>query len=267
MPSTSRPRITAYVIGLCLLGVACTGSPQARLLEPFDVIERDDGSILIAERRANAIRVIDPITGASRVVAHIDAPRDIETNSDGRLLVASNRQIRSLDLATGLSEQILSAPEVILGFATTADGALYASVGGTTVIRRERDGSTGVVANGLDGVHGLLALPDGSVLLMESYAGNIRRLDPATHRTSILTSKLGNPAYAVRTRDGAIYVTEFSKSAVTRLYLDGTTELIASVPSPNGVAGARDGSLLIVTMPGRLWRVDPRTRVARRADS
>jgi streptogramin lyase len=92
MPSTSRPRIIAYVSGLCLLGVACTGSPQARLLEPFDVIERDDGTILIAERRANAIRVIDPVTGASRVVARIDAPRDIETNSDGRLLVASNRQ-------------------------------------------------------------------------------------------------------------------------------------------------------------------------------
>jgi sugar lactone lactonase YvrE len=156
---------------------------------------------------------------------------------------------------TGRTQRLLRAADVVLGVAVTADGTIYASEGGTTIVRRGQGGLREVVAQGFDGVHGMLATGSG-ILLAEAFGGRVLLLE-LDGSTRELARGLGNPSYLARARDGTIYLTEFTASRVSRLMADGTAQRVAAVPSPGGIAAAPGGSLLVVTLDGRVVRVAP----------
>ncbi|MER5456998.1 NHL domain-containing thioredoxin family protein [Micromonospora sp. NPDC002389] len=64
---------------------------------------------------------------------------------------------------------------------------------------------------------GVCALPDGSVLIADTYNGAVRRYDPATERVSTVATELGEPSDLVLTPDGAVLVVESSAHRITRL--------------------------------------------------
>jgi hypothetical protein len=70
-----------------------------------------------------------------------------------------------------------------------------------------------VLADGLNGVHGILSTAEG-VVICESYAGNVRLLAPDS-RLLTLASGLGNPSYAAPGPDGGVYLTEFSANRLS----------------------------------------------------
>jgi DNA-binding beta-propeller fold protein YncE len=235
--------------------------PRVRLQEPFDVLALNARRALVADRRANAVLLLDLRRRTGRRFVRMREPRAFARLPGGRIAVASGRDVLALHPRTGRTQRLLRAAAVVLGVAVTADGTIYASEGGTTIIRRGQGGLREVVAQGFDGVHGMLATGSG-ILLAEAFGGRVLllQLDRSTRE---LARGLGNPSYIARARDGTIYLTEFSGSRVSRLMADGTAQRVAAVSSPGGIAAAPGGSLLVVTLDGRVVSVAPASGATR----
>jgi thiol-disulfide isomerase/thioredoxin len=64
---------------------------------------------------------------------------------------------------------------------------------------------------------GVCALPDGSVLVADTYNGAVRRFDPASDSVSTVTGDLAEPSDLVLGADGAVLVVESAGHRLTRL--------------------------------------------------
>ncbi len=64
---------------------------------------------------------------------------------------------------------------------------------------------------------GVCALPDGSVLVADTYNGAVRRFDPATGLVATVARDLAEPSDLVLTTDGAVLVVESAAHRLTRL--------------------------------------------------
>ncbi len=120
------------------------------------------------------------------------------------------------------------------GLAVSADGArLWVADSETSAIRYVEDGVMGTaVGQGLfdfghvDGSAaqallqhplGVCALPDGSVLIADTYNGAVRRYDPASDQVSTVAAGLGEPSDLVLTGEGDVLVVESAAHRLTRL--------------------------------------------------
>lgn len=101
-----------------------------------------------------------------------------------------------------------------------ADGQLHTALGAGLFDFGHADGAADTAL--LQHPLGVLAMPDGSVLVADTYNGSVRRYDPATARVSTVATGLAEPSDLVRTADGDVFVVE---SAAHRL-----------TPLPSGVA-------------------------------
>jgi thiol-disulfide isomerase/thioredoxin len=72
---------------------------------------------------------------------------------------------------------------------------------------------------------GVAALPDGSVLIADTYNNAVRRYDPSTETVSTVASDLAEPSDIVVTRDGDVIVVESAAHRLTRL-APGTVQMI-----------------------------------------
>ena len=143
------------------------------------------------------------------------------------------------------------------GVAVGADGSLYVVEDQTRVVQLAADGSRRVLADGLNGVDGILATADG-IVVCESYAGNVRIVTEAGMRT--IAAGLGNPSYAVEAPGGGLYVTEFMAGRVAHVDRMGGVRQIAPIRSPGPISLDRSNRLLVGALHGRIYRVDPATR-------
>jgi hypothetical protein len=64
---------------------------------------------------------------------------------------------------------------------------------------------------------GVCALPDGSVLIADTYNGAVRRFDPATGEVSTVDSGLAEPSDVLLTRAGEVVVVESGAHRLVRL--------------------------------------------------
>jgi outer membrane protein assembly factor BamB len=229
------------------------------LLQPFGIIEEPAGTLLVADWRAGIVYRLDPSRRDGDAVTRIAAPRDLIRAPDGRILVASNDRVFELDPATGAVREVVSAEAFVGGISAAADGTLYLNEDASRIVRLAPNGDRTVLATGLNGVHGILLTPEGLVVC-ESFSGRVLRLDGT--RLEVLAEGLGNPSYAARAADGALYVGEFVAGRVTRLDPSGETTVIASVANPGPVSLDRSGRILVGTLDGHIYRVDPAARTA-----
>jgi hypothetical protein len=242
------------------LGAATIRPRRLILGEPFDIVHAG-GGLVITDRRAGAVFFLVPETGAWRRVARIPQARELAVVDGHAVLVTSGARILRLDLSSGATEEVARVNDVVLGLERGADGALYVSEGGSTIVSVAPAGGRRVVAAGRDGVHGLLL--DGSRLVAaESYAGNVLAIDLATNAVSVLASRLGNPSFAVPA-PGGLYVSEFAAGRISLLGTNGSVRGIAAVPAVGPLALAGDGTLIAATITGELVRVDPRRGTVR----
>ncbi|MGC5660666.1 NHL domain-containing thioredoxin family protein [Micromonospora sp. WMMD723] len=130
-----------------------------------------------------------------------------------------------------LPEAWLAQPS---GLSVSADGArLWVADSETSAIRFVQNGVLGTaVGQGLfdfghvDGPAdrallqhplGVCALPDGSVLIADTYNGAVRRFDPATGLVATVADGLAEPSDLVLTADGGVLVVESAAHRLTRL--------------------------------------------------
>jgi thiol-disulfide isomerase/thioredoxin len=64
---------------------------------------------------------------------------------------------------------------------------------------------------------GVCALPDGSVLVADTYNGAVRRFDPETGQVATVATDLAEPSDLVLTTDGGVVVVESAAHRLTRL--------------------------------------------------
>ncbi|MFY1705280.1 NHL domain-containing thioredoxin family protein [Micromonospora sp. WMMA1923] len=120
------------------------------------------------------------------------------------------------------------------GLAASADGIrLWVADSETSALRYVEDGvlSTAVGQGLFDFGHvdgpadqallqhplGVCALPDGSVLVADTYNGAVRRFDPATGLVGTVAGGLAEPSDLVLTADGAVLVVESAAHRLTQL--------------------------------------------------
>ncbi|RIV38949.1 NHL domain-containing thioredoxin family protein [Micromonospora radicis] len=179
------------------------------LSSPWDLAWYD-GRVVIAMAGIHQLWWFDPI----KRTAGMYAGTTVEALRDGPL-----------------AEAWLAQPS---GLAVSADGArLWVADSETSAIRYVEDGVLGTaVGQGLfdfghvDGPAaqallqhplGVCALPDGSVLVADTYNGAVRRYDPAADQVATVATDLAEPSDLVLTPDGDVLVVESAAHRITRL--------------------------------------------------
>ena len=219
---------------------------ETALGEPFDVLEEAPGTYLIADRAANAVyRLRD---GALETVAELEGPRDLEPAPDGRVLVASGRDVVALDPRTGATETVATARDDVLGIdAPAARSPMAAACVRGRARARPRPRRCPRPARHRRGPRGVR---------LRQRARAARR---AQRRRRVLADGLDLPSFAAAAPGGALYVTEFGAGRLVRIERSGKVTPIADVPAPTALSVARDGSVLVTGLGGSVSRVDPET--------
>ncbi|WP_433687646.1 NHL domain-containing thioredoxin family protein [Micromonospora carbonacea] len=179
------------------------------LSSPWDLAWYDD-RVIVAMAGIHQLWWFDPI----RRTAGMYAGTTVEALRDGPL-----------------AEAWLAQPS---GLSVSADGSrLWVADSETSAIRYVENGVLGTaVGQGLfdfghvDGPAdrallqhplGVCALPDGSVLVADTYNGAVRRFDPTSGQVSTVADGLAEPSDVVLTADGGVLVVESAAHRLTRL--------------------------------------------------
>lgn len=224
--------------------------------QPYGIVEEPQGTILVGDFRAGAILRLNPATGDGAVLVRVPEPRDLRATDGGRLLVSSRNTVLEVDPVTRRLRVRARAAGALEGIAPAEGGAVYAVEEQSRIVRLDADGTRRVLADGLNGVHGILLTAEG-VVVCESFAGNVRLVTQGGVAT--IAVGLGNPSYAAPAPDGRLYVSEFSTDRVSLVERSGRVTEVARIRSPGPIALERTGRLLVGTIDGRIFRVDPET--------
>lgn len=138
--------------------------------------------------------------------------------------MTSREKVLALDPRTGKTSLYATAKNYILGIAVGPDGSLYASENipytEETTLVRLHNGAREVLLEGTRGIHEFLVGPD-ALLLPESYAGRVLRLDLATGKVDVIATGLANPSSALPAAAGGWFISELIGRRVSHLCRTG----------------------------------------------
>jgi sugar lactone lactonase YvrE len=236
-----------------------TAAARPTLSQPFDVLPVAGGRLLVTDLPAGLVYSIEPARRTGRVVAHVFQARELARLPDGRILVTSREKVLALDPRTGKTSLYATAKNYILGIAVGPDGSLYASENipftEKTTLVRLHNGTKDVLLEGTRGIHEFLVGPDG-LLLPESYAGRVLRLDLVTGKVDVLATALANPSSALPAAAGGWFISEFMGRRVSHLWPDGRVTAGATVVTPGAIAFDAHHRIVGVTMGGTIFRIE-----------
>jgi thiol-disulfide isomerase/thioredoxin len=191
----------------------------ADLSSPWDLAWYDD-RLIIAMAGIHQLWWFDPVAGAAGVYAGTT----VEALRDGELLDVWMAQPSGLSVsADGSRLWIVDSESSSLRY--VAGGAMHTAVGQGLFDFGHVDGPAEQAL--LQHPLGVCALPDGSVLVADTYNGAVRRFDPPTGTVSTVESGLAEPSDIARTPDGGVVVVESAAHRLTRLApgaLDGDAQ-------------------------------------------
>ncbi|MBX6356210.1 MAG: redoxin domain-containing protein [Micromonosporaceae bacterium] len=183
----------------------------ADLSSPWDLAWYED-RVIVAMAGIHELWWFDPV---ARTVG-VYAGTTVEALRDGDLPDVWMAQPSGLSVSDdGTRLWIVDSETSALRFVT--DGTMHTAVGRGLFDFGHVDGPAGQAL--LQHPLGVCALPDGSVLVADTYNGAVRRFDPATGQVSTVESGLAEPSDVVRTRDGDVLVVESAAHRLTRILL------------------------------------------------
>ncbi|ASW53014.1 NHL domain-containing thioredoxin family protein [Plantactinospora sp. KBS50] len=179
------------------------------LSSPWDLAWYD-GRVIVAMAGIHQLWWFDPV----RRTTGVFAGTTVEALRDGPLPDVWLAQPSGLSTATDGSRLWIADSETS-ALRYVADGVLHTAVGQGLFDFGHVDGP----AEGALLQHplGVAALPDGSVLVADTYNGAVRRYDPATGLVSTVASGLAEPSDVLPTPDGGVLVVESAAHRLTGL--------------------------------------------------
>jgi len=194
--------------------VAGTGRPWRSaaddgesLSSPWDVAWYDD-QIIVAMAGIHQLWWFDPAKRATGVYAGTT----VESLRDGKLPDVWMAQPSGLSAA---GDRLWIADSETSALRWIEAGELHTAVGQGLFDFGHVDGPAADAL--LQHPLGVGALPDGSVLIADTYNGAVRRFDPASGEVSTVDSGLAEPSDILVTRDGAVLVVESAAHRLVRL--------------------------------------------------
>lgn len=197
-----------------------TPALRHRLTSPWDVVWSERlGAFLVAMAGNHSLWTFDPVAGTVEQIAGTQN----EGLLDGPLAQAWFAQPSGLSVAPDGSVWLADAETSALRRVDVADdrsATITSLVGQGLFDFGHRDGPAGQAL--LQHPLGVAALPDGSVLVTDTYNGALRRYDPATDEVTTLVGDLAEPSDALVQVDGDevhVVVVESTAHRLTRVAL------------------------------------------------
>jgi thiol-disulfide isomerase/thioredoxin len=179
----------------------------ADLSSPWDVAWFDD-QVIVAMAGIHQLWWFDPI---KRTVG-VYAGTTVEALRDGPIPDVWLAQPSGLSVG---GDRLWIADSETSALRWIADGELHTAVGQGLFDFGHVDGPAPDAL--LQHPLGVAALPDGTVLIADTYNGAVRRFDPVADTVSTVDSGLAEPSDIVVTRDGRVIVVESAAHRLTRL--------------------------------------------------
>ena len=221
----------------------------ADLSSPWDVAWFD-GRVVVAMAGIHQLWWFDPIKRTTGVYAGTT----IEALRDGDLPDVWLAQPSGLSAG---GDRLWLADAETSAVRWVSGGALHTAVGQGLFDFGHVDGPAAQAL--LQHPLGVCALPDGSVLVADTYNGAVRRFDPATDAVSTVAAGLAEPSDVVLAADGAVFVVESAAHRLTRLapgaltaagVVDGGRRRTERPPSPLA-PGAVTLDVIFTPAPGQ----------------
>ncbi len=181
----------------------------ADLSSPWDVAWYGD-RVIIAMAGIHQLWWFDPIARKAGVYAGTT----VEALRDGDLPDVWLAQPSGLSVSAE-GDQLWFVDSETSALRFVADGVLHTAVGQGLFDFGHVDGVAGEAL--MQHPLGVCALPDGSVLVADTYNGAVRRYDPVTGQVSTVESGLAEPSDLVRTPTGDVVVVESAAHRLTEL--------------------------------------------------
>jgi thiol-disulfide isomerase/thioredoxin len=179
----------------------------ADLSSPWDLAWFDD-KVIVAMAGIHQLWWFDPI---KRTVG-VYAGTTVESLRDGPIPDVWMAQPSGLSAG---GDRLWIADSETSALRWISDGVLHTAVGQGLFDFGHVDGPAAEAL--LQHPLGVAALPDGSVLIADTYNGAVRRYDPSSATVSTVDSGLAEPSDVLITKDGDVIVVESAAHRLTRL--------------------------------------------------
>ena len=245
-----------------LASVSVRAAAPYALDNPAQVIEAQDGTLLVAERGArNRVLRVDPTTGAFAVLATgVPSPWGLGFDTDGSLLVSSTS---GLYRVAGGKSTTKVADVSISPFGVMKDGSV-AFANETSVGIITAGAGPRLVSASVNFAHGLAILGNGELAISDTGNGRLIRVDPADGRTTVITTALKTPLGLLAEPSGSLLAIEFDSGRVVRVSAAGdVTTFARGLSKPYALTRAHDGTVYVTEAgdvaraSGALRRVAP----------
>jgi streptogramin lyase len=214
-PAPGRWKLTARAGGsTSRLGSLTVRRPALRLAWPTSVDVQPDGSLLVVENGRARVLVVEPANGGARALSSgFEKPYAVVRAPSGSIYVSDGRALKRVD--GGAAQTVATAGEDIGPIAIGPNGDVFYTTG-TPLLRLSAGGGVPQqVATGFTGAHGLAVAADGAVLVSDTGADRVVRVDPNTGASRTLFST-ADPRGIDVAADGTIYVVEAQARRVGR---------------------------------------------------
>ncbi|MFB9234775.1 NHL domain-containing thioredoxin family protein [Plantactinospora siamensis] len=179
------------------------------LSSPWDLAWYDD-RVIVAMAGIHQLWWFDPV----RRTTGVYAGTTVEALRDGPLPDVWLAQPSGLSAAAD-GGRLWIADSETSALRYVEDGALHTAVGQGLFDFGHVDGPADRAL--LQHPLGVAALPDGSVLVADTYNGAVRRYDPVAGQVSTVAAELAEPSDVALTADGGVLVVESAAHRLTRL--------------------------------------------------
>ncbi len=200
---------------------------------PDDIAVASDGTIYFSDLNAHRVMRITPDGKAEAVSPALPEPEGLIVLPDGTLIVAEQQDNRLYRLDPA-----------------TQNLTLFYDVGNRTT----RPGIDGISQDS----------STGDILVPDSPSGRILRISADGQKEAILLTGFVRPTGVALAKDGTLYVCDEYGNAIYSVTPDGKRTIIARMSLPDDVVLDSDGSLLVNSLDGLIWHVDPVARLQKR---